>query len=80
MTSSQYLGKTYNSGDVAPEAGTYQLVGDDPNVDPRTDRSRVIQLEKGEPVPPHPDTSGPTQWRYVRVALSRRGEPMHTEF
>lgn len=77
---SQYLNSVYSSGDPAPEKGTYQLVDDDPNVDMRTDRSRVIRLDQGEPIPPHPDTSAPAQWRFVRLDEEHRGEPMRTHF
>ncbi len=77
---SEYLGSIYSSGDPAPEKGTYQLLNDDPNVDPRTDRSRVIRLDQGDAIPPHPDTSASTQWRFVRLDEAHRGEPMHTEF
>ncbi|HMM28662.1 MAG: YjzC family protein [Chloroflexota bacterium] len=66
---SEQLGKTFQTGSPAPETGTYQLVNDRPaDADPRTDRSRVIRLEQGDPIPPHPDTGSPTQWRFMRLA------------
>lgn len=64
---SEYLGQVFKSGDTAPERGTYQLVGDDPYQDKRTDMGRVTRLNKGDTLPPHPDTSQNAEWRFVRV-------------
>ena len=64
---SEHLGKVFRTGDPAPENGTYQLVNDRPDPgDERTDRSRVIRLRAGDPIPPHPDTGTPTERRYMR--------------
>jgi hypothetical protein len=64
---SEFLGNTYKTGDTAPEAGVYQLLKDDPNVDERTDMGRVFRFNKGDVLPGHPDTSAPAEWRYMRV-------------
>lgn len=65
---SEQLGNTYRTGDSAPVDGTYQLINDRPDTDDgRTDRSRVIRLQAGDPLPPHPDTGSPTQWRFMRL-------------
>lgn len=77
---SEYLGQTFSSGQTAPEKGTYQLANDDPNADKRTIMGRVIRLEQGDPLPPHPDTGGSADWRFVRVDETRRGEPLHSTF
>lgn len=64
---SDYLGTIYRTGDPAPDDGAYQLVGDDHHADARTDRSRVIRLAQGTAMPPHPETNGPAEWRFIRV-------------
>lgn len=65
---SEQLENTYRTGTPAPHSGTYQLTNDRPvDADPRTDRSRVIFLDEGEPFPPHPDTGSPTEWRFMRL-------------
>lgn len=65
---SEQLGNTYRTGSPAPEDGTYQLINDRPDpADDRTDRSRVIYLRAGDPLPPHPDTGSPTEWRFMRL-------------
>ncbi|NLX08640.1 MAG: YjzC family protein [Chloroflexi bacterium] len=74
---SEFLGNTFRTGEPAPEGGAYQLVGDNSAPDERTDTGRVIRLKRGELLPGHPDTNGPTEWRYVRIAVearSRAGE------
>lgn len=66
---SEQLGTIVKTGSPAPESGTYQLVNDRPDPDdPRTDRSRVITMRQGDPLPPHPDTGSPTQWRFMRLS------------
>lgn len=65
---SEQLGNTYRTGAPAPHSGTYQLTNDRPDTpDARTDRSRVIHLMEGDPIPPHPDTGSPTEWRFMRL-------------
>ncbi|MBN1680292.1 MAG: hypothetical protein JW966_08360 [Anaerolineae bacterium] len=69
---SEHLGQVFASGDTAPESGVYQLVGDDPKADKRTDMSRVVVFEKGQTITGHPDTDKPAQWRFIRVRLAQR--------
>jgi len=69
---SQYLGQVFSSGEAAPESGAYQLMHDDPKPTPRTDMGRVYRFVQGNPLPGHPDTGGPAEWRFIRVALSER--------
>ncbi|NLE52203.1 MAG: hypothetical protein GX613_12445 [Chloroflexi bacterium] len=65
---SEQLGNVYRTGTPAPHAGSYQLINDRPDPeDARTDRSRVIYLREGDPIPPHPDTGSPTEWRFMRL-------------
>lgn len=72
---SEFLGNTYKTGDPAPEAGAYQLLGDDPLVDERTNMGRVFRFDKGDTLPGHPDTGAPAEWRYMRIKESR-SEPI----
>jgi len=65
---SDRLGSSFLTGELAPETGTYQLVNDRPEELPRIDLSRVIHVNEGEPLPPHPDTGAPVRWRFVRVS------------
>ncbi len=77
---SEYLGRTFSTGEPAPEMGTYQLMNDGQNVDERTILGRVIRVKQGDPLPPHPDTGREASWRFVRVDETRRGEAMHSTF
>lgn len=73
----EYLGELFHTGDAAPASGAYQLMNDDPNVDKRTNMGRVFRFRKGETLPPHPDTNGTAEWRFMRIKPSERDpEPM----
>jgi hypothetical protein len=42
-------------------------MGDDPNMDERTNMGRVFRFSKGDILPGHPDTGAPAEWRYMRI-------------
>lgn len=75
---SDFLGKNFRTGESAPEAGAYQLMGDDPHADERTNMGRVFRYRKGEALPAHPDTGAPAEWRYMRIKESE-SEPIQPD-